>query len=61
MADHPTRDDIRLLDGEFYGNDPIEPYEWMRANAPVYYDDQAQVWGITLHEDILNVSKDSGT
>lgn len=61
MADHPTRKDIRLLDGEFYGSDPIEPYEWMRANAPVYYDEQAQIWGITLHEDILRVSKDSET
>lgn len=61
MAEHPTRDDIRLLDGEFYGNDPVEQYEWMRANAPVYHDEDAGVWGITLHEDILTVSKDSET
>ncbi|MBW2724491.1 MAG: cytochrome P450 [Deltaproteobacteria bacterium] len=30
----------------------------MRANAPVYYDEEAAVWGITLHEDILAISKD---
>jgi len=47
-----------LLDGQFYGGDPVEFYAWMRANAPVYYDEEAAVWGITLHEDILAISKD---
>lgn len=61
MPDHPTRPEIRLLDGNFYGSDPIESYRWMRANAPVYYDEEAQVWGITFHEDILTISKDSET
>lgn len=61
MPSHPTRPEIRLLDGNFYGSDPIESYRWMRANAPVYYDEQAKVWGITLHEDILAISKDSET
>ncbi len=61
MSNHPTRPEIRLLDGNFYGSDPIESYRWMRANAPVYYDEEAKVWGITLHEDILTISKDSKT
>ncbi|MBW2294765.1 MAG: cytochrome P450, partial [Deltaproteobacteria bacterium] len=47
-----------MLDGQFYGGDPVEFYAWMRANAPVYYDEEAAVWGITLHEDILAISKD---
>ena len=38
MADHPTRDDIDLLEGSFYVDDPHEKYTWMRANAPVYFD-----------------------
>ena len=38
MADHPTRDDIDLLEGSFYVDDPREKYTWMRANAPVYFD-----------------------
>ena len=59
MPDHPTRPDIRLLDGEFYGDDPVEAYEWMRANAPVYYDEEAGIWGVTLHEHIIEVSKNS--
>ena len=33
----------------------------MRENAPIYYDEVGQVWGITLHEDILRLSKDSAT
>ena len=33
----------------------------MREHAPVYYDEEAKVWGVTLHEDILSVSKDSET
>lgn len=61
MADHPTRPEIRLLDGEFYGDDPIEHYRWMRENAPLYYDADAKVWGVNLHEDILTISKDADT
>ena len=57
MADHPTRDEIRLLEGDFYVNDPLEHYRWMRANAPVYRDDVGGVWGVTLHADIMHVSK----
>jgi cytochrome P450 family 142 subfamily A polypeptide 1 len=61
LSNHPTRPEIRLLDGHFYGNDPVEHYAWMRANARVYYDAEAAVWGITLHEDILAISKDPDT
>ena len=46
MANHPTRDDIDLLDGGFYVGDPREKYAWMRANAPVYFDEKNGVWGV---------------
>ncbi|MEW6268626.1 MAG: cytochrome P450 [Thermodesulfobacteriota bacterium] len=59
MPDHPTRAEIRLTDGDFYASDPHEHYTWMRRNAPVYFD--GQVWGVTLHEDVMRVSKDSDT
>jgi cytochrome P450 family 142 subfamily A polypeptide 1 len=59
VADHPTRREIRLTDGDFYAGDPHEHYTWMRANAPVYWD--GEVWGITLHEDVMRVSKDADT
>ena len=57
MPDHPTRPEIRLLAGEFYTGRPLEHYAWMRENAPVYFDESAGVWGVTLHEDIMAVSK----
>jgi cytochrome P450 family 142 subfamily A polypeptide 1 len=57
MADHPVRDEIRLLEGDFYVDRPLEHYEWMRANAPVYRDPVGEIWGVTLHEDIMHCSK----
>ena len=57
MANHPQRDEIKLLDGFFYADRPLEHFAWMRENAPVYYDESDGVWGISLHEDIMTVSK----
>lgn len=56
MPDHPD-DDIRLLDGFWYTEDPLARYRWMRDNAPVYWDDAAGIWGIARHDDIMFVSK----
>ena len=60
MADHPTRPEIRILAGEFYASNPHPWFRWMRENAPVYRDPEG-VWGITLHADIMSMSKDSAT
>jgi cytochrome P450 family 142 subfamily A polypeptide 1 len=57
VADHPTRPDIKLLDGNFYAAGPHDAFTWMRANAPVYWDAAGKVWGIALHEDVLEVSR----
>ena len=61
MADHPTRDDIDLLEGSFYVDDPATKYAWMRANAPVYYDAPRNVWGFASYAAILAASKDPKT
>ena len=61
MADHPTRDEIDLVDGEFYADDPHRWWAWMRANAPVYFDEPNGVWGITRHADVRAVSADPAT
>ncbi|MDH3704649.1 MAG: cytochrome P450 [Acidimicrobiia bacterium] len=58
MPSHPVRDDIRLLDGEWYTDEPHEAWTWMREHAPVYWDDHFEVWGITRYDDILTISKD---
>lgn len=57
MPDHPVRDEIRLLEGDFYVDRPLEHYAWMRRNAPVYRDETGGVWGVALHEDIMHCSK----
>ena len=59
--DHPTRPDIDLLAGEFYGNDPHPQFTWMRANAPVYFDAANGVWGITRYADLKAVAADPAT
>ncbi len=59
--DHPTRPDIDLLDGHFYGNDPHPQFTWMRANAPVYFDQANGIWGITRYGDLKAVAADPST
>jgi cholest-4-en-3-one 26-monooxygenase len=61
MANHPTRDDIDLMDGGFYGRNPHPAFEWMRTNAPVYWDEPNHLWGFTLYDDVMNASKDPQT
>lgn len=56
-----TRDDIDLLDGDWYAARPYEQWAWMRENAPVYYDERNDVWGITLYDDVLMIEKDART
>ncbi len=61
QPDHPTRPDIDLLDGHFYGNDPHPQFTWMRANAPVYFDAANGVWGITRYADLKAIAADPST
>ncbi len=58
MHDHPVNPNIRLVDGEFYASDPHPHLQWMRTHAPVYWDAEAQVWGITRYEDVVAIAKD---
>jgi cytochrome P450 family 142 subfamily A polypeptide 1 len=57
MANHPQNPGINLLDGRFYAADPHPYFTWMRAHAPVYWDEHTEVWGIAAHADIMQVSK----
>jgi cytochrome P450 family 142 subfamily A polypeptide 1 len=59
VADHPTRDDIDLISGEFWGRNPHDAFTWMRANAPVYFDGHA--WGIAKYHDLKAIAKDPVT
>lgn len=44
---------IHLLDRDWYAGDPYADYAWLRENAPVYYSEEAGVWGLTRHADVL--------
>lgn len=60
-ASHPVDERIQLVRGEFYADDPHPLFTWMRAHAPVYWDEQGEVWGVTLYEDIMRISRDGQT
>jgi len=61
MVEHPTHPDIDLLAGDFYAGDPQEAYAWMRANAPVYFDEANGVWGIARYDDLKAAARAPGT
>jgi len=54
----PGRPEVRLLDGRFYAGDPHPALAWLRAHEPVFWDDEGKLWGVTLHADVMAVSKD---
>jgi cytochrome P450 family 142 subfamily A polypeptide 1 len=58
---HPVREDIDLLDGGWWAREPHDQLTWMRRNAPVYFDAENEVWGITRYHDVLAVEKDPAT
>jgi len=49
---------IDLLDRAFYEGDPQPGYTWLRENAPVYWDETNEIWGISHHADIVAISRD---
>jgi cytochrome P450 family 142 subfamily A polypeptide 1 len=52
---------IRLLDGNWYADDPHRAFAWMRAEAPVFWDEAGKVWGVASYADVLRVSRDPAT
>jgi cytochrome P450 family 142 subfamily A polypeptide 1 len=56
-ANHPTDSEIRFLSPIFYV-EPDERFRWLRENAPVYWDDQTGIWGVSSYAHIMEVSKD---
>ena len=57
---HVTRDGLNLLDGAWYADDPHEIWTWMRREAPVYYDEASDVWGIARYDDVLAIETRPG-
>jgi cytochrome P450 family 142 subfamily A polypeptide 1 len=53
--------DIDLLDRQLYAGDADDLYAWLRANAPVYWDERRQLWGLSRYADVLAAEKDPAT
>ena len=51
--------EIDLVRGEFYASDVQRSYAWLRENAPVYYDEKNDLYGVSRHEDVMTISKNS--
>lgn len=60
MADGESRQ-IDLLDHTWHTEDPWPTYTWLREEAPVYWDEANELWGISRYDDIIRVSKDPET
>jgi len=50
---------IDLMDGTFYGREPHDAYAWMRAHAPVYYDEANDLWAAASYAAVKAVSVDT--
>ena len=50
---------LNILDPYLYAGDPRPAYQWLRDNAPVYWDPVNQIWGISRHGDVLAVERDA--
>lgn len=48
-----------LLDGYLYAGDPNPTYEWLRTNAPVYWDERNQIWGISRYRDLVDIERNT--
>ncbi|MFE0209010.1 cytochrome P450 [Streptomyces sp. NPDC058985] len=57
--------DINLVDPELYSSgDPFAQWQWLRANAPVYWHPPADLpgfWVLTRYEDVRTAYQDSET
>lgn len=56
--DHPTRPEIELLSPDFYGPRFDELTAWMRAEAPMYWDDTVGIWGAAAYDDVQRMSRE---
>ncbi len=48
-----------LTDATLYAGDPHPTYRWLRANAPVYWDEASRLWVLSRYADVFDVSKNA--
>ena len=59
MTTAPDHLGIDLLSGAFYGREPHDAYAWMRAHAPVYYDEPNDLWAAASYAAVKAASVDT--
>src|ERR1700722_23467 len=59
VTNPPAELGIDLMDGEFYGREPDDAYAWMRAHAPVYYDEANDLWAAASYAAVKAASVDT--
>ena len=47
------------MSGTFYGREPHDAYAWMRAHAPVYYDEANDLWAAASYAAVKQASVDT--
>jgi cytochrome P450 family 142 subfamily A polypeptide 1 len=47
-----------ILDPYLYAGDPDPVYQWLRDDAPAYWDPVNQIWGISRHRDVMAAERD---
>jgi len=55
----PANFGIDLLSGAFFGREPHDAFAWMRANAPVYYDEPNDLWAAASYAAVKQASVDT--
>jgi cytochrome P450 family 142 subfamily A polypeptide 1 len=50
---------VNLLDPDLYAGDPYPTYDWLRTNAPAYWDEVNRIWGISRWRDVMDVEKNT--
>ena len=47
------------MSGAFFGREPHDAFAWMRANAPVYYDEANDLWAAASYAAVKQASVDT--
>jgi cytochrome P450 family 142 subfamily A polypeptide 1 len=50
---------LNVLDPFLYAGDPGPAYQWLRDEAPAYWDPASQIWAISRHSDVLAAERDT--
>ena len=61
MTIAPASLGIDLMSGAFFGREPFDAFSWMRANAPVYYDEPNDLWAAASYAAVKQISVDTET